>query len=283
MSSPINNARKALSLNFDNLVECLVPMGYSHIAHWNNEEDYLNILYHRAQSSTHLFKNLVFATSRSQYAIRINCEKVHKKIKVKFPSKQKFKPCEIGDIFLVSKYVDPKGIMSRNVSFIQVKVSNKRRRTDVWKIAENQLFFYKNWPTILDCYAGVGKNKKSIIKNLKITHANRLFSPYMLLGRNCHPGLSCGPYPWITGTDLVSIALEKDGKMRGPLEVAFLYFLVQLIFQVNGERDIQDYQDYNLNLKALTDGLLRYMHINDPPKGEGKPFVVITFTIKRLE
>lgn len=280
MTTNINDVRKALSSDFDNLAGCLLPMGYAHTVPWSNEEDYLNNLYFATQWSKQLSSKLVLSTPKSNYSLRIDCEKVHKRILVEFPFKRKLQSCEIGDILIVSKYVDPHGILSRNVCFIQVKVSDKKKRFDVWKIDEKQLYFYSKWPIINNCYTGRGSNRHILLKNLKISHRNRLFSSYLLLGRSRHPGLSYGPYPWITGTDLVATASNRNGKMQGPLEVAFLYHLIQLIFQVNGERDISKYKSNNSNLTQLVNRLLKYVNLNDPPEGEGRPFVAITLTLK---
>lgn len=280
MNANINDVRKTLSSNFDNLAGCLLPMGYAHIFQWSDEEDYLNNLYHAAQWSKQLSSRLALSTPKPSYSLRIDCEKVHKKILVEFPFKRKLQSCEIGDILVVSKYVDPHGILSRSVCFIQVKVSDKKKRYDVWRIDEKQLYFYSKWPIIKNCYTGRGSNRHFLLKNLKISYKNRLFSPYLLLGRNHHYGLSNGSYPWITGTDLVAAASDRTGKMQGPLEVAFLYHLIQLIFQVNGEMDISNYKTRNSNLTHLTNSLLKYVNLHDPPEGEGKPFVTITLTMK---
>jgi len=126
----INDVREALSSDFDNLAVCLLPMGYAHTIPWSNEEDYLNNLYSTAQCSKHLSNKLFLSKPKSNYSLRIDCEKVHKKILVEFSFKRKLQSCEIGDILIVSKYVDPYGILSRNVCFIQVKASDKNKRFD---------------------------------------------------------------------------------------------------------------------------------------------------------
>ena len=98
---------------------------------------------------------------------------------------------------------------------------------------------------------------------------NALGSPYLLLSRKRHEFLSWGPYPWITRSDLVAVASQADGKMSGPLEIAFLHHLIQMLFHVNGEIDISNNKSLNPDLKTLVDGILQYVNIYDPPEGDG--------------
>jgi hypothetical protein len=117
---------------------------------------------------------------------------------------------------------------------------------------------------------------------LKISHKNRLFSPYLLVGRDWQPPIFCGPSSWITGPDLISVASHAGKNMNGPLELPFLFHLIQLVFQTSGERDISSYKTRNQNLKQLVDTLLHHVNLNDPPEGEGRPFLAVALTVKKI-
>jgi len=282
MQGGIDDVRNALSANINRVAYCLLPMAYAHTLPWGKEEDYLNNLYSAINTSASLASSLPLSTAQSNYLLRIEGAKVHKTIWVDFLVRGKRQSCDIGDILVISKYVDPQGILSRNICFLQVKVSNKNKRFDTWKIDRKQLQFYLRWPTVQSCYTGRALTQHLLLQNLRVSHKNRLFSPYLLLGRNWQPGLLCGPSPWITGTDLVAAASHASGKMQGPLELPFLTHLIQLLFQTTGERDFLRYKSKNANLTQLGDTLLQYVNLNDPPEGEGKPFLVMTLTIKKV-
>lgn len=282
MKVGIDDVRKALSTDFDRVAYCLLPMACAHNMPWSEEEDFLNNLNAAMKTSAGLAGNLLLSTAQSKYALRVEGAKVHKRIWVDFLLRRKPQSCEIGDILIVSKYIDPNGVLSRSVCFLQVKASDKRKRLDTWKIDKRQLGFYVRWPTIQSCYTGLVLTKNVLLQNLKVNHKNRLFSPYLLVGRNWQPGLLCGPSSWITGPDLIAAASHASGIMHGPLELPFLSHLIQLLFQTTGERDILNYKTRNANLKQLVDRLLRYVNLNDPPEGEGRPFLVVTLTVKKI-
>jgi hypothetical protein len=158
-----------------------------------NEEDYLDNFYSLINSSR-LPNGVPISTPRSKYDLRVEAHKVHKTVWVDYRRNQTSKSCEIGDILLVAKYIDPNGILSRCVCLIQVKVSEKNRVLDKWKIDKTQLYLYSKWPTLQSCYLRYWKTKQMLIANpLKICSRNRLFSPYLFLGRTWHPHLFCGP------------------------------------------------------------------------------------------
>jgi hypothetical protein len=279
----LNDFRKALSTNFVDAVFCLLPMAYAHIAPWNKEEEYLNKFSSAIRTATILASKLPLSTTNYRYSLGIDGKKVHKTIWVDFLQKRKRQSCEIGDILIVSKYVDSCGILSRSICFLQVKASNRKKRIDTWKIDRNQVDFYLRWPTIQNCYTGRAVHKHVLLQNLNVCHTNKFFSPYLLLGRNWQPSLLFGPSPWITSVDLVATASHDSGKMQGPLEIPLLSYLIQLLFQTTGERDISNHKTKNANLRQLTDAIFKYVNLNDPPEGEGRPFLVMTFTVKRVE
>lgn len=278
----IDDVRLALSANFDNVVRCLLPMVYADQWSWTKEEEFLNNFASAAKMSAAIAQDLLLSTAKSKYSLAIFSEKVHKRVWVDFLQHHRLRSCEIGDILIVSKYVESRSILSRNVCFLQVKASDKSKRPDTWKIDRSQLNLYVNWPTIQNCYIGHGLTKTALSQNVKINHRNRLFSPYLLIGRNWQPGLRWGPSSWITGPDLVATASQANRKMSGPLELPLLFYLIQMLFQATGERDMVSNKVKNANLKRLVDSLLRYVNLNDPPKGEGRPFVVLTLAVKKI-
>lgn len=242
-------------------------------------KDFLNNFYSAAQKSAQLASKLLFSKKQLKYSVRIESKKLHDTVWVDFRGT---KPCEIGDILIVSKYIEPASILSRRVCFIQIKAANKRGPPNKWTIDKNQLHFYLRWPTIQSCYVGPKFNNNIMLQNKRIIYRNRLFSPYLLLRRNWHPCIPCNPPPWITGTDLVAAASRRGKTIRGPLELSFLSHLIRLLFQTTGERDILNNKPRNANLKQLIDNLLQYVKLNDPPEGEGRPFVVVNLTVKRV-
>jgi len=256
-------------------------MAFAHIMPWSEEEDFLDNLNAATKTSAGLASNLLLTTTRSKYSLMFDGAKVHKRIWVDFVLKQELQTCEIGDVLIVSKYVDPHGTLSRNVCFLQVKASDKKKKYCNWKIDRKQLDFYMKWPTIQSCYTGLAF-RNVLLQNLTLRHKNRLFSPYLLVGRNWQGGPFRGLSSWITGPDLVAAATQASGKMEGPLELTFLSYLIQLIFQTTGEKDIYNYKSKNKNLTQLVNALLQYVKLHDPPKGEERPFLVVTMTVKRI-
>ena len=278
MTSATDDIRSALADNFGIVTRALYSISFAHRATWNNEEDYLSNLY-QAINTSGLARGIPVTTPKSNYFLLVECEKIHKTIWVDFLSNGLRQRCEIGDILLVAKYRDPQGIVSRCSCFIQVKVARKRL-IDSWEINKTQLDFYSNWPMIQACYVQYFKKKDVFSTNLKISPRNRLFSPYLLLGRTWNSNLLCGPSPWITGADLVSAASIQKNRIQAPLEVPFFTHLLQMLFQATGENDYVNYHSQNRGVSNLVDSLLNYVHLNDPPEGEGKPFLVILLTVK---
>jgi hypothetical protein len=257
-------------------------MAYANQMPWTKEEEFLNNFNAAVKTSAALAGGLLLSSAQSKYSLRVIGEKVHKRIWVDFLLRHKLRSCEIGDILIVSKYIESNRTISRSVCFLQVKASDKIKRLDTWKIDRKQLNLYVRWPSIQICYTGRGLAKNVLSRNLKVDHKNRLFSPYLLVGRNWQPSLFCGPSSWITGPDLIAAASQANGKMHGPLELPFLFYLIQMLFQTTGERDVLNNKVKNANLKCLVDSLLQYVNLNDPPEGEGRPFLVITLTVKRV-
>lgn len=282
MKVRINDVREALSTDFDKVVYCLLPLAFAHNVPWSKEEDFLNNLNTAVKTSANLASGLFPSTPQGKYSLRIEGAKVHKRIWVDFLLRGRHQSCEIGDLMLISKYVARAGTVSRSICFLQVKAPDMAKRFDFWKIDRKQLSFYLRWPTINNCHVGLGSTKNVLLQNLKVEHRNRLFSPYLLVGRNWQPSPFSGPSSWITGPDLVAGATYKKQKMHGPLELPFLFHLIQLLFQTTGEKDILNYRTKNANLKRLVDTLLQYVNLNDPPEGEGRPFLVVTLTVKRV-
>jgi hypothetical protein len=71
--------------------------------------------------------------------------------------------------------------------------------------------------------------------------------------------------------------------MTGPLELPFLSFLIQMFFQTAGERDIINDLTENATVRQAIDSILDYVNLNDPPEGEGRPFIVMSFTFKAVD
>jgi hypothetical protein len=281
MIPAIDDVRNALSQNFGTIANSLFPISYAHYEKWSNEEQYLNNLY-KAINASNLAKGILIVTAQSSYSLTIECEKIHRTVWVDFLSNGISTRREIGDILLVAKYRDSQGILSRCSCFVQVKVSEKRL-TDAWKIEKKQLEFYSKWPLIQACYTQYFRRKFFFAKNLMVSYNNRLFSPYLLLGRTWNTDLLCGPSAWITGSDLISSASLFHDKIRGPLEIPFFNHLLQMLFQATGENDYLNYQSQNQNVSGLVNSLISYVHLNDPPEGKGKPFLVIALTVKSKE
>ena len=280
MKEGIIEIRNALSTRFNEVVFCLLPMSFAYNMPWSKEEEFLENLYEAVRTSAGLASNLLLKTKKSTYSLIFDGAKMHKRIWVDFVLKRKLQTCEIGDVLIISKYVDPHGVLSRNVCFLQVKASDKKRRSITWKIDKKQLDFYMKWPRIQTCYTGRAF-KNVLLQNLRLSHKNRLFSPYLLVKRNWQGGRLCGVSSWITGPDLVTAASKTTGKMKGPLELSFLSYLIQLLFQTTGEKDIYNYKSKNKNLTRVVSALLQYVKLHDPPEGEGRPFLVVTLTVKK--
>jgi hypothetical protein len=278
----VSDFRNALSMNFDGIVCCLCPMAFAHTLRWNREEDYLNNLKSAINMSSSCSRTLHISSSHGNYLFRVDGAKMHKRIWVDFQSHRKLETCEIGDVMIISKYIDSFGILSRHVCFLQVKAQDKRTKRPSWKIDRKQLELYKDWPPVQSCYTGRGSRRKLLAQNLRIRHKDRLFSSYLLIERNA-PSVLCKLYSWVTGTDLIAAASKNSSKIKGPLELPFLGFLIQLLFQTVGERDTYKNKPKNSDVKKLVDKILHYVQLNDPPEGEGKPFLIVTLTIQAAE
>jgi len=247
-------------------------MAVAGVSRSGREEDYLENLRKAVMSSKSkagaLTKNLVGRVGCCSF--KIDGVKTHKRIWVDFSGATR--PCEIGDVMIVSKFVDSLGVFSRHVSLLQVKVDEKHKR-QTWHIESTQLRLYKNWPFVNCCYTRSGGQKYTLLQNFKINYRDRLLSPYLLVMREW-------AFSFVTGTDLISSACRKAKTIHGPLELPFLSLLVQLLFQTAGEQDISANRSVNNTLTTLVDKILQHVKLNDPIEGEGKPFVVIKLTVK---
>lgn len=268
----LDDFRSVLSDNFGSILKCLAPMAFATVSRSGREDDYLErlrkaALSSRAQSRV-LAKNLV---GRFGYcSFEIDGAKTHKRIWVDFLGSSR--PCEIGDIMIVSKFVNSLGIFSRHTSLLQAKVDGKQKR-QTWHIESTQLSLYKNWPLIKCCYTRSGSRKYPLLQNFKVNHSDRLFSPYLLVMRGWAPS-------WVTSIDLISSACRKSNTIHGPLELPLLSLLVQLLFQTAGEQDILNNKPTNSNLTTLVDKILQHVNLNDPIEGEGRPFIVLKLTVR---
>jgi len=183
--SNIDDFRSVLSDNFKKIIRCLLPLALESISGAEREDAYLKRLSKAALSSRSksrtLARNLVGRSGRCSF--EIEGETTHKKIYVDFSGAPK--PCEIGDIMLVSKFVDYTGVLSRNISLLQAKVEEKKSPL-TWHITPpTQLMLYKNWPLIKCCYTGT-RHRNPLLKNFKLHPNNRWFSPYLLVMRKYH-------------------------------------------------------------------------------------------------
>lgn len=270
--SNIDDFRSILSDNFGRILECLAPMAFAGITRLEREDDYLERLAKAALSSRAksraLAKNLVGRFGHCSF--EIDGAKTHKRIWVDFLGAPR--SWEIGDIMIVSKFVNSLGVLSRHTSVLQAKVGGKQKR-QTWHIDPKQLRLYKNWPLIKCCYTRSGRRKYPLLQNLKVHHSDRLFSPYLLVIREWAPS-------WVTSIDLISSACRKSNTIHGPLELPFLSLLVQLLFQTAGEQDISTHKSTNSNLTALVDKILQHVNLNDPIEGEGRPFIVLKLTVR---
>lgn len=270
--SSIDNFRSVLSDNFRRIWRCLAPMAFASVSKLEREDDYLERLRKAALSSRTrsrtLAKKLVGRFGHCSF--EIDGAKTHKRIWVDFLGSPK--PCEIGDILLVSKFVDSVGVLSRHISLLQAKVDKKQKR-QTWHIEPTQLRLYRNWPLIKSCYTRSGSRKYPLLQNFKVNHRDRLFSPYLLVMREWAP-------PWVTSIDLIWSACRKSNTIHGPLELSFFSLLVQLLFQTAGEQDVSAHKSTNNNLTTLVDKILQHVNLNDPIEGEGRPFIVVTLTVR---
>jgi len=168
VSVSIDGFRSVLSDNFCKILECLVPMAFAGVSRFKREDDYLESLAKAAWSSRAksraLSSNLVGRLGHCSF--EIDGAKTHKGIWVDFSGAPT--PCEIGDIMIVSKFVDPQGVFSRNTSLLQVKVDEKKKR-GTWHIDPTQLMLYKNWPFIKCCYTRFGNRKYPLLQILMST------------------------------------------------------------------------------------------------------------------
>lgn len=285
MKKTIDGFREALSLNFDFILNCLSPLAIAQCLPWNKEEEYLENLAEMAK----LLKDRLDKSTTPQMiggcALRFDYAKMHKRIWVDHGLPGQEKTCEIGDVLITTKYLQPSRIVSRNASFLQVKAQEKGVRRRQWHIDAVQSNLYAHWPEIKECYIGRGVNRTSLFHQLNLQPKNRLFSPYVLIGSYKPFPMTCcdGAYSWVSGADLVSAAIKNRPQMYGPLELSFLSFLIQMVFQTCGERDIVDNRSENANVREAVDAILRYAELNDPPEGEGRPFIVMSFTLKAME
>jgi hypothetical protein len=277
--------REVLSLNSEFIIECLSPLALAQCLPWKNEEEYLN----NVSSMAELLKSKLNASVIPQMiggcSLKFEHAKMHKRIWVDYKILDQIKPCEIGDILIITKYLEPSGIVSRNVSLIQVKAQQRTAKHREWHIDPVQSHLYANWPEIKECYVGRSVNRTPLFNNLSLQPRNRLFSPYLFIGTEMPFPMACcgGAYSWVTGSDLVRIATRNSAQMRGPLELSFLSFLIQMFFQTTGERDIVDNKTDNANVRKAIDAILDYVKLHDPPEGEGRPFIVMSFTFKATD
>lgn len=218
-------------------------------------------------------------------SLRFDYAKMHKRIWVDYRMLGQEKTCEIGDVLVITKYLAPSRIVSRNVSLLQVKAQQKGVGRRQWHIDHVQSNLYANWPKIKECYIGKGANRTSLFHRLNLQPKNRLFSPFVFVGDNTPFPMACcdGSYAWVSGADLVSTATKNGSHIHGPLELSFLSFLIQMFFQTTGELDIVNNRSKNANVRAAVDAILKYVEINDPPDGEGRPFIVMAFTFKAID
>jgi hypothetical protein len=218
-------------------------------------------------------------------SLKFEHAKMHKRIWVDYEELGQIKPCEIGDILVITKYLEPSGIVSRNVSLIQAKAQQKGAKSPQWHIDPVQSHLYANWPEIKECYVGRGVNRTQLFNNLSLQPRNRLFSPYLFVGIDTPFPMACcgGAYSWITGSDLVRLATRNSSQTYGPLELPFLSFLIEMFFQTTGERDIVHNRANNANVRKAIDAILDYVKLHDPPEGEGRPFIVMSFTFKAMD
>jgi hypothetical protein len=277
--------REILSLNFDFVLDCLSPLALAQCLPWNKEEEYLDNLAEMAK----LLKDRLDKSTRPQMvggcSLRFDYAKMHKRIWVDYGMLGQEQTCEIGDVLVITKYLEPSRIVSRNASLLQVKVQQKGVRRRQWHIDRVQSNLYANWPEIKECYVGRSVNRTKLFHHLNLQPKNRLFSPFVFVGNDTPFPMACcgGSYSWVSGADLVSIATKNRSQMYGPLELSFLSFLIQMFFQTTGERDIVNNRSENANVRAAVNAILKYVKLNDPPDGEGRPFIVMSFTFKAID
>lgn len=120
--SNIDDFRSILSDNFGRILKCLAPMAFAGITRLEREDDYLERLAKAALSSRALAKNLVGRFGRCSF--EIDGAKTHKRIWVDFLGTSR--PCEIGDIMIVSKFVDSLGVLSRKIWTVESLLSLRR-------------------------------------------------------------------------------------------------------------------------------------------------------------
>jgi len=270
--SYVDDFRSVLSDNFGKVLDCLLPMAVASISKSGREEDYLENLRKAVAFSRNNAKSLTknLAGRAGCCSVEIDGAKTHKRVWVDFQGTAT--PCEIGDVMIISKFMDSHRVASRHVAFLQAKV-DKKSKSQTWHIDPAQLKLYKYWPHIRSCYTRSGGQRHPLLQNFQINHSDRWFSSYLFVIRGC--ALSCA-----TSTDLVASACRKANTIHGPLELPFLSLLVQLLFQTAGEQDTSAYVQANSTLATLVDRILEHVELNDPIEGEGRPFIVIRLTVK---
>jgi len=285
LNRTIDDFRRALSFNFPLVLDCLSPIAFAQCSPWDKEEGYLENLVEMAKLLKDRLEKSTTPQMTGGYSLRIDYAKMHKRIFVDYSLSGQKETCEIGDVLIVSKYVEPSRIVSRHVSFLQVKSQEKGVRQRQWHIDTVQSSLYAHWPEIEECYVGRGDNRTRLFDRLKIQPKNRLFSPYLMIGKDAPFPMTCceGPFSWITGADLVNEVSRNSSHMRGPLELPFLSFLIQMVFQTSGERDIINDRSENASVRKAVDAILKYAELHDPPQGEGRPFMAISFTLKAID
>lgn len=268
----VDDFRSILSENFEKVLDCLFPMATVGIPRSGREEDYLENLRTAATRSKDKAKSLAknLRGSIGCCSFEIDGVKTHKGVWVDYQGATT--PCEIGDVMVVSKFVDSHGVLSRNVSFLQAKVDEKTK-SQTWDIDPTQLQLYKNWPLIRSCYTRSGHKQYPLLPDFQISHTDRWFSSYLLVIRGC-------VFSSVTSTDLIASACRKTNTIHGPLELPFLSLLVQLLFQTAGEQDTSTHVQVNATLATLVDKILKHVRRNDPIVGKGRPFIVIRLTVR---
>ena len=253
---------------------------------WKKEEDLLENIYGGIQTSSKA--SLKLSNLRGKlglYSLRLNGFKTHRKVYARFQSNSgKETGCELGDILILSKYIDLARLYSRMCCLLQLKVE-KKRRSGGWHIDKVQLELFSGWPMLKELYTV--KPKEILAKSLKIKPENRFFSSYLFAKRNrifAFPHI-CPSFEamFVSGTDLVRAACLTSHSFHGPLEIPFSTALMQTLFQVSGEYDLLGHVVVNKSLNILVKKLIRHIGMNDPPAGEGRPLIALIFTAERFE
>ena len=283
----VDDIRSVLCENFEYIWLYLIyPIISAGFLPWGREKDLLERIYSGIQISSKA--SLQLSNLRGKlglYSLRLDGFKTHRKVYARFQSKSgKETGCELGDILILSKYADLTRLYSRMCCLLQLKAEEKSR-SGTWHIDEVQLELFSDWPTLKIVYTV--KPKKILAQSLRINPKNRLFSSYLFAKRNRIFALPyIGPpfeAMFVSGTDLVRAACLTSHSFHGPLELSFSTLLMQTLFQVSGEYDVLRHVVVNKSLNLLIKELIRHIGINDPPVGEGRPLIVLIFTVGRFE